>query len=92
MRTPFSKIGVNWSASLQALQKLSMNGWRATPEAERSGPDRPPTGVGRSSLVLAAVSLTRLGHEKEPLGVAEGRRGALRAGYFFDGTSSNTRA
>ena len=98
MRTPSSKVGVNWSAGLQALQKPSMNGWRSTPEAERSGPDRLPTGVGRSkqrlgrsSLVLAVASLTRM-DTKKPLGVAEGRRGALRAGYFFDGTSSNTRA
>jgi hypothetical protein len=31
------------------------------------------------------------GHEK-PLGFAEGRRGAVRVGYFLAGTSSNTRA
>ena len=29
---------------------------------------------------------------KKPLGVVEGRRGAVRAGYFFAGTNSNTRA
>ncbi len=88
------------SAGLQALQKSSMNGWRSTPQAERSRLDRLPTGVGRSkqrlgrfSHVLAAVSLSlTLLDTKEPLGVAEGRRGAVRAGYFFAGTSSNTRA
>jgi hypothetical protein len=47
--------------------------------------------LGRFSLVLAAVSLTRL-DTKKPLGVAEGRRGAGFAVYLFDGTSSNTRA
>lgn len=60
--------------------------------------DRLPTGggrlkqrLGRFSRVLAAVSQAPL-DTKKPLGVSEGRRGAPCAGYFFDGTSSNTRA
>ena len=67
------------------------------PEAQFLRPDLLPTAadrskqrLGRFSLVLAAVSLTRL-DTKKPLGVAEGRRSALRAGHFFAGTSSNTR-
>jgi len=84
-RTRFSHQcqGGRRSAGLQALQKPSMNGWRSTPEAERSRPDRLPTGVGRSkqrlgrfSLVLAAISPARL-DTKMPLGVV---RGAFRRG------------
>ncbi len=62
-----------------------MAGW--TPTASRRSKQR----LGRFSHVLAAVSLT-CQDTRMPLGVAEGRRDAPCAGYFFDGTSSNTRA
>lgn len=45
----------------------------------------------RRAYSPAAVFAEPSAHKK-PHGIAEGRRGGLRTGYFFGGTNSNTRA